>query len=139
MRIDNWPRILGDAIKEIGAEPFQWGKTDCIQFAGRCAARILDYDLLTLANADGRYSSEDAAMHVINDEYGGDIESIMDDVFHRRENERFAQAGDIVSLVINDNIVFGIVEPSGRYVAVKTKDGVTMAPHKLIKTAWEVV
>ena len=138
MRIEGWQKELKEGIEEYKEIPFEWGRSDCIQFAGRVAARLLDYDLLTVANADDRYSTEEEAESIIINEYGGNIEAVLDELFTRRENEKYAQAGDLVSFEMGGKTAIGIIDNSGRYIAAKTIGGLVFLPFKSIKTAWEV-
>jgi len=134
MRKENWPSILVAAIDEQKSEKFEWGKSDCLQFASRVAAQLIDHDILS--EADNRYTDETGAYALLS-EMGG-YDGVFGKYFKQREAPRFACRGDIVTVSFNDQNICGIVDASGRMVACKGERGVFYLPFKYITRAWEV-
>ena len=139
MRKQEWPKELVDVLEEYKAVAFEWGVSDCLQFSIRCAARLVDYDLVTKMNADGRYSTEAQAYEFLASLYGGDMGNIFDGFFNRHITTSFAGRGDIGIAELNGEKICGVVDSSGRWLACKgLNSGVYFLPLKLLVAAWRV-
>lgn len=138
MRKQDWPMILSEQIEAYKGLPFVWGVSDCLQFAGRVAGAMLDYDPHEKAEAHlYAYDSEAGAAKMIAKKFKGDMGNVFGKVFPEIA-PALAGRGDIVIVDVDGRDTCGIVDSSGRRVACKAKEGVLFAPISKITRAWRV-
>lgn len=64
MRLNNWPKLLDDAINAARSKPFVWGSHDCCLFAADAAKAITGVD--AASSLRGTYSTEAEAKAIID-------------------------------------------------------------------------
>lgn len=100
MRLDNWPKLLADAIAAAKQKPFIWGGhfggQDCCTFAADCALAITGCD--PLLEIRGSYATEAEAYDLINSHGGllAFVQEVATDSGWRRMPILQARRGDIV-------------------------------------------
>ena len=91
MRLPNWPSLLADEIERWRAYQFQWGTTDCCQFAGAAQYRITGVDRRSIF---GCYESEFGAARILA-EYGG-MQGLLTAAWGEPKSVAMAGRGDVV-------------------------------------------
>jgi hypothetical protein len=140
MRKQDWPTQLQAEIDRHKNIPFQWGVSDCVQFSKDCVQSVLDPETWDNKFHDFEfpvYASEEIAEQLITEDYDGNIGNLYS-LFFKAKRVRFAQSGDLVTFKLNDKIISGIVDLSGRYIVAKSPSGVAYFPVKLALSAWGV-
>ena len=64
MRLNNWPKLLDDAITGAREKPFAWGQHDCCLFAADVAYAITGVD--AAKSLRGTYSTQEEAALIIS-------------------------------------------------------------------------
>lgn len=138
MRKQNWPIILNEKIEEWKDVPFVWGWSDCLHFAGSVAAAMLDYDPHEKIGAEKYiYESEAGAIEMLNKHFGGKMGNVFNRLFAEVRPKK-AGRGDIAIVDFLGKEICGIIDSTGRAVAVKSNDGILFIPVNRIKQAWRV-
>lgn len=136
MRNQGWEKRLEVYLENQSDKPFVWGKNDCVLFAALGASEVLGRDLSEEIGSYGQYDEETAAGIIAA--HGG-IRGIFDKHFPRKL-KTMVQRGDIALVNVQGNEVAGIVDNTGRHVAVKRIDGkLGHIPMKQIICAWGVI
>lgn len=135
MRHQDWPTRLEREIDRFKNEPFQWGVSDCVQFARHCVAAQVDYDILSMTHFD--YTTKEGAEAIINDHYAGYVGNIFSDFLTPKSREH-AGSGDLVVIDLKGEKIAAIVDNTGRRICAKTENGVISLPIKFVERAWSV-
>lgn len=62
MRLQNWPQLLADTVQAWRCRPFEYGRSDCFQFAAEAVLAISGADY---RDRFPRYTSELAAARIL--------------------------------------------------------------------------
>ena len=138
MRKQEWPIILDEKIEEFKDAPFVWGVSDCLQFPGRVAEAMLNYNPYEKAQANlYQYDSEESALKMLSDHFSGKMGNVFGRIF-KEINPKFSGRGDIAIVEVKGVEICGVIDSSGRNVACKSIDGILFVPVSKIKEAWRV-
>lgn len=129
-RLEDWPKRLSAFLDERRDMPFEWGKNDCLTFLAKGAEAMTGNDYYSKYEG---YASEQEANEKLK-EHGGIIKIIESYVGSGTRNILKAHRGD-VAVVKCPELMAGIVDDSGRYVAVVTKEGLRRFP---LEKAWRI-
>lgn len=129
-RLEDWPKRLSSFLDERRDMPFEWGKNDCLTFLAKGAESMTGNDYYSKYAG---YNSEDGANEKLK-EHGGIVKIIESYFGAGIRNPLKAHRGDI-ALIKAPEITAGIVDDSGRYVAVVTKEGLRRFP---LEKAWRI-
>lgn len=133
-RREGWESGLNGCIESALTRPFQWGQHDCCLFAADAVAAITGRD--PAEDYRGRYASAAQAARLL-DRLGG-IESLSANAGFEEILPALASRGDI-ALVENDgNLLLGVVDMTGRRVAVPGAQGLLFLPLSSALAAWRV-
>lgn len=139
MRVENWHRRLDDVLRAAAERPFSWGENDCCLFAADCVASLTGRDFAS--DVRGKYSTANGALRVLRDHFSGDVAATVTAIFGQPIAVSQAQRGDIVA-VAGDYVGFdhalGVVDLSGRRIAVLTAEGLKRLPRSAASLAWRV-
>lgn len=137
MRKQNWPVILNDKIEEYKNAPFEWGKVDCLRFAGLISIDILENDPYGTMSEDFAYTTEEEAKGLLDTHFGGKMANVFGKVFEEVP-PKMAGRGDIAVVDVNGVEICGVIDGTGRRVACKAVDGLLFISVKHIVKAWRV-
>lgn len=138
MRKENWPMLLNEKIEEFKSTPFIWGESDCLHFACRAAASMLDYDLYEKAEASTFiYDTEEGAALMLEEHFEKDMANVFSSLFDSVP-VKLAQRGDIAICDFQGKLICGIFDTSGRTIACKSMEGVLFLPASKAVKAWRV-
>lgn len=130
MRSERWEMALSEYLKEMKDVPFEWGRNDCILFAAK------GFERLTGKNHYAEYlgySTEEEAKKIL--ESNGGFDGIIGKhIGPSKKDWRKAKRGDVCLMKI-PHITCGIVDDSGRFVAVPSEKGLVRRP---LSDAWRV-
>lgn len=138
MRFQDWPNRLTAVIEEYKTIPFVWGESDCMQFAIKAAARLVDYDLVLSFAEANNYSTENEANQQLTEYFGGTYDGVFDSVFPSCYTRAFARRGDVCIVDYNGSTVCGIIDSSGRFAVCKGINGLFFVPIKYVTKVWGV-
>ena len=102
MRIQEWPEVLNDKIREAENAPFEWGKADCCLWAADVVNAITGKDYA--AEFRGKYSDEAGAYSLVKT----DLKTTVTQILGEPVPTAKAHRGDVVLAVINDRQAIGI-------------------------------
>ena len=133
-RRDNWPILLAQFLRERKDCPFVWGANDCTLFTAAAIEAITGLD--PAADWRGQYESREGAYKVL-EQFGG-LEAAVTHVIGilPETNIRLASRGDIVMIEEDGALAIGIVDESGRRIAVMTMTGIARVSLKRALCAW---
>jgi len=123
-RIDHWEIPYEQHIDEKYDAPFKWGEHDCATFAANCIQAITGVDVYE--EYRGKYTDKDSAFELIKSVTGGGT-TVEDTMSHAMLTHEFitelssplyACRGDVVSLVVGDDITLGVVGLRGTHFYV---------------------
>ena len=135
MKKQGWETELEKYIEQQRSEPFVWGKNDCVLFAAK-AAKVQGVETGPDMESYGEYDKA-RALEILR-EHGGDIAALFDKRFNRRFPKASAKRGDIALIEIDGHKAAGIVDLTGRQVAVKTVDSLRHIPIAKALIVWGV-
>lgn len=136
-------------LRDHMAKPFVWGSNDCCLFAANAIQAMTGEDIAD--DFRDKYDSQASAFALIKSVTGGD--SVIDAIAHCATKHRLtewlsadgkplplmARRGDLVAVRnADDEIIAGIVDLSGRYVACMGDRGIVRLPISNIIRAWHV-
>ena len=137
MRLENWPKLLSEAVEAAHSKEFAWGSHDCCLFAADCAKAITGID--AAAQLRGTYSTEAEAQAII-DEAGGFfalVTQLASSQGWRRIQPTQAGRGDLVSYTPGGGSpALGVCV--GSQCAFLNKKGVAFGSLSKCSTAWRV-
>jgi hypothetical protein len=98
-RVDNWPEKLTEYVESRRAEPFEWGRNDCMLFAADGISVLTGVDLVP--ELRGSYSTQIGAARRIVEVYGtaslaGAAECFAEKWGIEEISIKFAGRGDVV-------------------------------------------
>lgn len=117
---------MEETFMEFSNKDFEWGKSDCCQFAGDYIARCTESDLRTRY---GEYESEMGAARA--QATHGTFEKLLDGKFEVIETG-YVQRGDIALLDTPNGKALGIMSTVGVWAMVEGV-GLTLVAHKVLK------
>lgn len=129
-RFEDWPIRLSRFLDERRDMPFEWGKNDCLTFLAKGAEAMTGVDYYEEYSG---YDNESDAYKKM-EESGGIVKIISSHLGSGSKNILKARRGD-VALVKTPELTAGIVDDSGRYIALVSKDGLVRVP---LEKAWRV-
>ena len=133
-RREDWPMRLSAFLTERAAMPFIWGQNDCMMLAADAVLALTDTDLA--ADLRGTYDTAELA----GDEmagFGTSVEDILDARLGISKPLANAMRGDIVTFEGADGICAGVLDDSGRRVALVSKEqGLVRIPLARCRYAW---
>lgn len=130
-RLENWPRILGDYLRDKAAQPFEWGVNDCMSFVCQLYEKMTGE--IVYPEFAG-YHNEEEAKSVV-ESHGGIIEIINRFLGENHSNQLAAQRGDIV-IVRMPEVTGGIIDDTGQRIAVVTPQGLIRLPLSSAVRIW---
>ena len=147
MRYIDWTDRLTKKFQKAATQTFEWGTHDCILFAADCVEAITGID--PAKSVRGRYTSEEEANILMQEEFGGGtIEEVMDHGLARHNFIRiasaFAQRGDLVAVKTQDvrsntiRPVAGVIDLTGRNILLVTEKGFIQKSNLEALTAWRI-
>ena len=134
MRIEGWETRLNDVIEAALDRPFRWGENDCCLFAADVVHVLTGRD--PAADYRGRYASAAQAAKLIQ-RLGG-IEAIPGAAGFEEVAVAFARRGDVALAVNDGNLLLGVVDMTGRGIAVPGAKGLVFLPLESALKAWRV-
>ena len=139
-RVENWEKELANFLEKRQNMPFKWGQNDCVIFPHRAAQAITGYNYVSDNNSCGRgYRTRAAATKVLKEHFNKKIENVFTHYFGEpREDIGFARRGDIVLFKNGRNLVGGVIDNTGRYIASAGPNGIARHPKKLALKYWRV-
>lgn len=140
-RFEDWPRRLEDYIDAARAEPFRWGRSDCLHFALGVVEVLTGRDVVAQLGGPQAYDSEDQARALCGDRFGGDPARLVDSVLSRRD--LCAGRGNIAAFPFPEadggfTLAFGVIDGSGRRIAARTASGLSFLRLDHACIVWEV-
>lgn len=137
-RIEGWEIALSRYLSDASKAPFQWGQNDCILHAANAIKAITGIDLAEQFR--GAYSTEDQAYDIIEENFNGDIDGMVSAYLgEMNPNVSFARRGDVVRITHNGEKAFGVVDDTGRRIAVISKEhGLVRLPLSRADVFWRV-
>lgn len=133
-RFEDWPRRLTAFLAEKKDLPFSWGENDCMLF---CADAVLALTGTDLAEEfRGQYDTKDGADSAL-DQYGNSLEYVLSYKLGQAKPIGFASRGDIVLFAHDGQDCGGVVDESGRRVALFIDGrGLSRVPLSACRVAW---
>lgn len=132
-RLENWPMELSSFLQEKQNEPFAWGRNDCLTFVAQALFCITGNDYYYEYSG---YDSEQGAKEIL-ESHGGIIKIIEKHFGRGTSNTLKAGRGDI-AIVKCPDLMAGIVDDSGRYIALVTHEGLRRFPLEKAIKVWRV-
>ncbi|MFC6644133.1 DUF6950 family protein [Granulicella cerasi] len=148
-RSSTWlTKELPDYLLSCYSKPFVWGTLDCCLFAAGAALTMTGVDIAE--EFRGKYTDEASAFALIKTVTGG---STVADAFawcatkygmtewvksDGSPQPLMAKRGDIVACLNGEQLIAGIIDLSGRYVAAMAETGFIRLPLSSIQRAWHV-
>lgn len=105
---------------EAHAEPFAWGKLDCLLFVSNWCKKMSGVDPAALGR--GKYETKRDAYFLLKKERGGLQECF--DYHFDRVDQKFAQTGDVVVCELDAGKTCGIIGGQSDVAWFKTPKGV---------------
>ncbi len=123
-------------------KPFKWGEWDCCLFAANAILALTKTDIAD--DFRGKYTDEASAFALIKTVTGGT--TVADAAAYCATKHGLtewkyplqAQRGDLVVVQNGGNLIAGVVDLSGKYVAALGETGILRISIRNIKRAWQV-
>lgn len=132
-RLQNWPILLSNYLKERKTMPFDWGVNDCLSFVSGAVAAVTGYNF---QDEYLPYNTEELAAGML-DEYGGVEGIICENLGHRGTDKvLMAGRGDVVLYKAPEGDTAGVVDDSGRYFCIITQYGMIRLPLNKASKVW---
>ena len=137
MRLDNWPSLLAEFLRQRETAAFQYGFRDCSLFAADAVLCMTGID--PARDLRGRYKTELGAARLLKLHGGlpGIMEKIAQDQGMAEIHPKSAQRGDVVLIGSPLGDALALIDLSGE-VAGQSIHGVTKYPISEVKRAWRV-
>ena len=140
-------RELAAYLNDKVNSTFVWGPNDCCLFAANAILAMTGTDISS--DFRGKYSDEASAFSLIKTVTGGTTvadaaaycaakHGLFEWVKNGKPAPLYAQRGDLVVVSNDGNIIAGIVDLSGRYVASIGQGGILRLPLSTIQRAWHI-
>lgn len=142
-RIEHWlTQGLGAYLHAHEQDKFVWGENDCSLFAANCVQALTGVDIAS--DFRGRYTDQTSAFALIKEITGGT--SVADAAAYCAEKHGLtewkfplqAQRGDLVVVKNGENVIAGVVDSSGKFVAAMGDSTIVRIPLRQIQRAWKV-
>jgi hypothetical protein len=148
-RSQTWlTRELDTYLRESQTKPFAWGSNDCCLFAANGIQAMTGVDIAD--DFRGKYTDQAAAFALIKAVTGGT--TVADAAAHcavkhglvewvgktGKPLPLMAKRGDLVVVTNAGQLIAGIVDLSGRYVAAMSETGIVRLSLSAIQRAWNV-
>jgi len=91
MRLNDWPERLDNLLRAAQAQPFQWGRHDCVTFAADVCVAMTGAD--PLAGLRGKWRTERGAAKLLGER--GGLRAAVCGVMGETIEPAFATTGDI--------------------------------------------
>ena len=129
-------------LRENANAKFVWGTLDCSLFAANAIQAMTGVDIAD--DFRGKYADEASAFALIKTVTGGT--TVADAAAHCASKHGLtewkyplqAQRGDLVVVQNGTNLIAGVVDLSGKYVASIGETGILRVSIRNIKRAWQV-
>lgn len=130
-RVPNWPLVLAAKVEEWRARPFEFGNSDCLQFAGDV--------VLALTGVDYRqqfpvYLSEQAAEQILD--AAGGLAGILTKCLGKPKPIAHAMRGDLVLAEFANGPVPAVC--LGVMCCAPSERGLLFQPTAIARLAWSV-
>ena len=136
------------SLKESQHTPFKWGSNDCCLFAANAIQAMTGVDIAD--DFRGKYTDEISAFALIKTVTGGT--TVADAAAHcaskhgltewldksNKPLPLMAKRGDLVVVTNGTNVIAGVVDQSGKYVAAMSETGIIRISIRSIQRAWHV-
>lgn len=103
MRVSDWPTVLVQKVEEWRYRPFEWGVSDCCQFAADVVLALTGTDHRA---AFPQYGSREEAEAIIA-QHGGMV-GLLSSVLGEAKPVARAMRGDVIAADFGDGIAAGI-------------------------------
>jgi len=142
-RSSTWlTKELDAFLRENANAKFVWGTLDCSLFAANAIQAMTGVDIAD--DFRGKYADEASAFALIKTVTGGT--TVADAAAHCASKHGLtewkyplqAQRGDLVVVQNGTNLIAGVVDLSGKYVASIGETGILRVSIRNIKRAWQV-
>ena len=133
-RVEGWEKSLNDCIEAALVRPFCWGENDCCLFAADAIRALTGRD--PAGDYRRRYASAAQAAKLLQ-RLGG-IEAIPGTAGFEEVAVAFARRGDVVLAENDGNLLLGVVDMTGRRIAVPGAQGLVFLPLESALKAWRV-
>lgn len=147
-RHSDWQTTLDSFLRSHANTPFQWGENDCSLFAANAVQCMSSVDIAD--DFRGKYADEASAFALIKSVTGGAW--VADAIVHCAQKHGLnewtgpdgkplplmAKRGDLCAVSNDTNVIAGIVDLSGRYVACMSESGVVRLRLSNVVRAWRV-
>lgn len=130
-RLDGWQKLLSDYLAERRNMPFEWGKQDCMAFVAKGVEALTGHDFFT-EYSDYHDEESAAALLARNRGVAGIIIACLGE---SSKNILEATRGDVV-LVNTPELSGGIVDDSGRHIALVNRQGLIRVPLSAAVRVW---
>jgi hypothetical protein len=139
---------LDQYLREVATKPFAWGSNDCCLFAANGILAMTSVDIAE--DFRNKYTDQKSAFALIQSVTGGttvaDAAAYCASKFGLKEwvsaegkpLPLMAQRGDLCVVSNDGNLIAGLVDLSGRYVAAMGDTGIVRLPLSAIQRAWHV-
>jgi len=135
VRLDNWPRLLSEAVEIARLTPFRWGIHDCALFAVDLVRAITGTDLGTAVR--GRYQDAQGAAEVMIEVFGtARLDEVVTQLLGEPIAVTLAQRGDVVLLDVIEGPALGVC--LGMVAVGAGPTGTVMVPMEKWVKAWRV-
>jgi hypothetical protein len=135
-------------LRDAATKPFAWGTTDCCLFAADAVLAMTGVDIAD--DFRGKYGTQAEALALIKTVTGGT--TVTDAIVHCATKfglmewlkadgspcPLMAKRGDLCAVLNDGNIIAGVIELSGRYVACQGDAGLIRLQLSAIQRAWHV-
>lgn len=137
-RLQNWPSLMDDWLREHAKADFAWGKWDCALMAASHIDNIAGSEFYA-AHA-GKYHDSESAADYLKTLGVPDVGALPAAMICGGFNPRMAQRGDIVTFNTALGPGLGIVDLSGMKIAAlsPSETGFIRLPLRLAVAAWRV-
>jgi len=136
MMIVNLDSKIKQLFEDYNKEPFQYGVSDCANFASDWVQRITGRDIISDFE---EYSTEATAMSVLSSHGYKDQDELLDDYFKRVPKRRMKR-GDLCGHYFEGNKIMAIGVYVSSFAMFRNDDGLVMVPYKMLDTnlCWSI-
>lgn len=136
-RVEQWPLALSSFLRDRKDMEFKWGVNDCIMMPADLI-KLITVEQFDPAEAwRGQYSTEEQARDLV--ESMGGLDEIISDALGFRGTRSIltGNRGDVVTIKTTHGIMGGVIDDSGRRVAIPNSNLNTIVRLPL-ESAWRV-
>lgn len=137
-RKNDWPIRLSNYLEKVKDKKFKWGTHDCVMHSVNAVRAITGTDLAT--GYRKLYRTEEKAREIVKHLFGDNTDNMFIECLGSYSYKvKKARRGDIARITFGDQKAYGIVDDTGRFVAmVSPKDGLVRLPLKKAELYWRV-